>query len=287
MERHALHAPGPGRPAAPGQEGHGPAHAHLRRPLPQDPRRLPPRGHPRRRRRRRQPPHPARHHQQRHREARHAAGHLAVDPGGRPRPRRRRARPDRAPHLGLHRRVPHLRHALQGVPPHPTHAPGLLHPHPDRRAGQPPQQRRDRRPTGLHRPALQRGGQLRHRGHRSRRHVLPQLEDHAGRPHSGAAVPRPRPLRGPAHRLADQGGLQPQQRNEHGHAGALPGGRGHAGQAAGAPRGRGHRLRGQGGAGARHRHLAGHLLTGVLRLADVDGGAGHRPRLRLRRRGHH
>ncbi len=105
MERHALHAPGPGRPAAPGQEGHGPAHAHLRRPLPGHPGRLPPRRHHRRRRRRRQPPHPAGHHQQRHREARRRPGHLAVAPGGRPRPRRRRARPHRAPHLGLHRRV--------------------------------------------------------------------------------------------------------------------------------------------------------------------------------------
>ena len=33
----------------------------------------------------------------------------------------------------------------------------------------------------------------------------------------------PVPLRRPADRVADQGGLRPQQRDEHGHAGALPG----------------------------------------------------------------
>ena len=42
----------------------------------------------------------------------------------------------------------------------------------------------------------------------------------------------PVPLRRPAHRLAHQGGLRPQQRDEHGHAGALPGRWRHAGQAA-------------------------------------------------------
>ena len=223
MGRHALHAPGPGRAPAPGQEGHGAAHAHLRRPLPEDPGHLRPGRHPRRGGRRGHPAHPPRHHQQRHPQARRRPGHLAVRPGGGPGPRRCRPRPHRASHLGLHRREPHLRHALQGVPPHPAHAPGLLHPDPDRRAGQPAQQRRDRRAAGLHRPALQRRRQLRHRGHRPRRHVLPQLEDHPGRSRPGAAVPRPGPLRRPAHRLADQGGLQPQQRDEHGHAGALPG----------------------------------------------------------------
>ena len=55
------------------------------------------------------------------------------------------------------------------------------------------------------------------------RHVLPQLADHPGRAAPGAPVPHPVPLRRPAHRLAHQGGLQPQQRDEHGHAGALPG----------------------------------------------------------------
>ena len=39
------------------------------------------------------------------------------------------------------------------VRPRAAHADRLLHPHPDRRAGQPAQQRRDRRPAGGHRHA--------------------------------------------------------------------------------------------------------------------------------------
>ena len=211
-------------------------------------------------------------------------GHRAGRPGRRPRPRRRRPRPHRAAHLRLHRREPDLRHALQGVPPHPAHAAGLLHPHPDRRPGQPAEQRRHRRPAGLHRPALQRGRQPRDRRHRPRRHVLPELADHPGRPHPRPDLPHPGPLRRPAHRLADQGGLQPQQRDEHGHAGALPGGRRHAGQADRAARGGGRVLRRQGRPGARHRHRPGHLRPGLPRLPHPDRVPGHRHRLRLRRR---
>ena len=42
----------------------------------------------------------------------------------------------------------------------------VLHPHPDRRAGQPAQQRRDRGAAGVHRHAVRRGQQRRHAGAR-------------------------------------------------------------------------------------------------------------------------
>ncbi len=57
---------------------------------------------------------------------------LAVLVGG-PCARRCRPRPDRAPDLRLYRREPDLRHAVQGLPSHPAHAAGVLHPYPDRR----------------------------------------------------------------------------------------------------------------------------------------------------------
>ncbi len=219
---HALHAPGPGRPPAPGQEGHGAAHAHLRRPLPEDPGHLPAGRDPRRGHQCREPAHPAGAHRQRHPEEGHRPGHRAGLPR---RPCWRSSTPGSSLTerriSALHRRGPDLRHALQGVPPHPEHAAGLLHPHPDRRAGQPAEQRRDRRPAGLHRPPVQRGRQPRDRGHRARRHVLPELADHPGRPGPPPGLPRPGPLRRAHARLAHQGGLRPQLRDEHGDAGAL------------------------------------------------------------------
>ena len=72
----------------------------------------------------------------------------------------------RAADLVGHRRGTDLRPAREGLRPHPAHAHRLLLAHPDRRADQSAQQRRDRRPAGLHRPVLQRRGQL-HPGRRS------------------------------------------------------------------------------------------------------------------------
>ena len=285
MERHALRAPGPGCSPAPGQEGHGAAHAHLRRPLPQDPGHLHPGGDPRRRHRRGEPAHPALPHRQRDPQEGRQPRRMARRSRRRPGPLRRRPGADRTAHLGVHRRVPDLRHADQGVPPYPAHATRLLHPHPDRRAGQPAQQRRHRGPTGLHRPVVQRRRQLRHRRHRHRSHVLPQLADHLGRAAARPPLPRAVALRGAPHRLVDQGGLRPQQPDEHGHAGTLPGGRGHVGQADGPSRGRGRRIRGQGRPGTRHRDRPGDLCPDLLRLAHPHGVAGHGDRLRRRWRG--
>ena len=78
------------------------------------------------------------------------------------------------------------------------HAHRLLHPHPDRRAGDTAQQRRPRGPAGVHRHLLV-GGQQRHRrGHHPDVHVLPVMADHARRPVPGAAVHHPGPLGGQA-----------------------------------------------------------------------------------------
>ena len=66
------------------------------------------------------------------------------------------------------RRGSHLRPAHQGVRPRPAPVAGVLHPHPDRCAGLPAQQRRDRRPAGVHLDPVQHGLQ-RHLG-RGRRH---------------------------------------------------------------------------------------------------------------------
>ena len=54
------------------------------------------------------------------------------------------------------RRGPDLRPAHQGVRPRAADAGRLLHPHPDRCAREPAQQRRDRRPAGVHLDAVRR-----------------------------------------------------------------------------------------------------------------------------------
>ena len=56
----------------------------------------------------------------------------------------------RALAVGPHRRGADPRPAPGRVRARPAHAGRVLHPHPHGGAGQPPQQRRDRRPAGLH-----------------------------------------------------------------------------------------------------------------------------------------
>ncbi len=92
---------------------------------------------------------------------------------------RRRAHPRRALHQRTGRRGPHLRHAHPGLRPRAAHAARLLHAHPDRRPGQPPEQRRDRRPGSLHRRALDRHRQPHQRRHRAGHHVLAVVAAHA------------------------------------------------------------------------------------------------------------
>ena len=69
--------------------------------------------------------------------------------------RLRRRRPQHPPALavGPHRRGADLRPALGPLRPRAGHAAGVLHPHPDRLAHQPHEQRRHGRPAGVHRHA--------------------------------------------------------------------------------------------------------------------------------------
>ena len=84
---------------------------------------------------------------------------VVVDP-------RRRARRRLGLPLLAHRREPDLRPAHQGVRPRAADVAGVLHPHPDRRAGLAAQQRRHRRPARLHLDPVEHGLQLDQRGRR-------------------------------------------------------------------------------------------------------------------------
>ena len=69
----------------------------------------------------------------------------------------------------------------------------VLHPHPHRRAGQPAQQRRDRRAAGVQRHAVRRGRQRRHAGADARRDARPVLADHPARAGAAADLRAARP----------------------------------------------------------------------------------------------
>ena len=72
-----------------------------------------------------------------------------------------------------------------GLRPRAAAAGRVLHPHPDRRAGLPAQQRRHRRPAGVHLDAVRRRLERRLARAGRRRDALPVLADHARR--AGAA----------------------------------------------------------------------------------------------------
>ena len=126
--------------------------------------------------------------------------------GGRPgpgggRPGRRRRRPITLAQRWIsvpHRRGPHLRHAHPGLRPHRPDAARLLHPDPDRRPGLPAQQRRARRPGGVHQHLLLGGRQPAHRRRHPGGHVLPLVADHP----AGAGHPAGVPVPGPVDRAA-------------------------------------------------------------------------------------
>ena len=195
LGRHALAPTGPLPPAAPREEGHGTAHADLRRSLQEDPGPVPAGRRPRRGDQRHQSPDPAGADRQWDPEAQCRSGHCAGVPGRWFGPCRRRPVPHRTSHLGGDRRGADLRHAVEGLSPHSEHALGLLHPHADRGADQPAQQRRPRRTTGLHRSVVQCRGQPGHGAHRAGDDVLPELADHPGRADPASRLPHPGPHR--------------------------------------------------------------------------------------------
>ena len=79
------------------------------------------------------------------------------------------------------------------VRPRAAHADLVLHPHPDRRADQPAQQRRHRRPAGPDHDDRRGGVERHHPGHDARRHGPPRVAADAAVARRAAAVHPPRP----------------------------------------------------------------------------------------------
>ena len=181
------------------------------------------------------------------------------------------------------RRGPDLRPAHPGLRSRPAAVPGLLHAHPDRRAGQPPQQRRHRRPTGLHlhpvRDRVQRGLGGRRRGD----DAGSELAGDPGLPGPVPVAPAHLPLGQRSPRRHDPRPDGRQRRPRQRHDRALQRGRRDAPEALRAPSHRGRAVRGQGRARPRPRgpHLAAD--PPVLRRNDVGAVAGHGARVRRRR----
>ena len=182
-----------------------------------------------------------------------------------------------------HRREPDLRPAHAGVRPRAADVAGVLHPHPDRRAGLPAEQRRDRRPARVHLDPVGHGLQLDQRGRRRHHHVRAELAGHPGLPRAvPAAAARLALGRSPDQRpdpSPDGRQRRPRQPDDR----AVQRRRRPAAQALRPPRRGGREVRREGRSRPRprHPHLPGH--PGVHGDDDADPGAGHRPRLRHRR----
>ena len=103
-----------------------------------------------------------------------------------------RRTPRTAPVVTTRRRT-HPRPATTGVRARAEHADRVLHPHPHGRAGQPSEQRRDRRPTGVHVGVVGR----RHQRHRPRPHgcrdAEPVVADHGAGARVAPSLRDPRP----------------------------------------------------------------------------------------------
>jgi hypothetical protein len=187
--------------------------------------------------------------------------------------------------VGPHRRGPHLRHAGQGVRPHPEDAHRLLHPDPDRRPRCPGSTTTSSGPSRPSPTPLLGGEQPHRRDHHPGRHVLPVVADHPGGPDHPAGLPVPGPRVGRAWPTSP-GRATPQRPDEQHHDRALQRVGRPAGQAVRPPRRRGAGFRVQGGPGARHRRHPGHvrpvfmaalLLTASLATALVYGWGGVLP----------
>ena len=115
-----------------------------------------------------------------------------------------------------HRRRPDPRPAHRRVRPRAADAGRVLHPHPDRRTGQPAQQRRDRRAARVLRHACRRGRQRRHAGADARRDARHLLAGHAAGAGAAADVRAARPA-GWAHRWRGcrREAADPQRGDEH------------------------------------------------------------------------
>ena len=183
------------------------------------------------------------------------------------------------------RRGPDLRPPHPGLRPRPAPVAGLLHPHPDRCPGLPPQQRRDRRPARVHLHPVQHRLQLGLGRGRRHRDVRPEL---AGHPAVPAAVPVPAAglAAGVSARLADADPGADGRQRRHGQRDdrAVQRRRRDAAQAVRPPRRR--RTRSSPPRPRRVRDLGVRIAPGQPDLHGRDAagaGAGHRRRLRRRR----
>ncbi len=189
--------------------------------------------------------------------------------------------------LGLpvlaHRREPDLRPPHQGLRTRAADVPRLLHPHPDRCAGVPAQQRRDRCPARVHLDAVEHRVQLDQRGRRRDHDVRPELAGHAGLPRAVPAAAPGLALGRPADQRHDPPADGRQRRPRQHDDRAVQRGRRAAAQAVRPPRRGGREVRREGRAGPRprHPHLPGDAH--LHRDHDADPGAGHRAGLRHRR----
>ena len=134
----------------------------------------------------------------------------------------------RALAVGPHRRGPHPRPAPGGVRPRAAHAGRLLHPHPHRRAGQPAQQRRHRRPAGLHLDPVGRGQQPHHPLPHAGGDAAAVVADHRAGADPAARVRAARPAHGRPPGPPRTGGGRPQRGHDHPDDRAVLGPRRHA-----------------------------------------------------------
>ena len=151
--------------------------------------------------------------------------------------------------LGEHRRGADPRPAHGRVRPRAADADRVLHPHPDRRAGEPAEQRRDRRAAGVQRHAVRGGRQPGHPGADAGRDARHLLADHPAGAAAAAGLRAAGPADGHQARPAGAGGGQSQRVDEHPDDGAVLRARRDAGQAVRAAGAGVRRVRGPGAAG--------------------------------------
>ena len=178
----------------------------------------------------------------------------------------------------------------RGVLARAAHADRVLQPHADRRARQPPQQRRDRRAAGvLGNVGI--GGEQRHHGHdRDHHDAVPLVAHHHRRAVAGPAVRAARAHGRPQAAEDHAGALRAPGGDEHHHDRAVQRVGRAPRQAVRLTRARVEGVRGPRRTRARHRRHVGDVPACVLHLDGPARRAGHRARVRLgwraRGRGH-
>ena len=198
-------------------------------------------------------------------------------------PRGCRGRAPRAVDVEPARREPHPRPAPPRLRARAVDADRVLHPHPHRRAGQPAQQRRDRRPARLHLCAVGGGHQrdrARAHGRGDGEHVV---ADHAARHRAAPDLHHPGAPDRRTRRDPRAGGGDAQRRHDHADDRAVLGPGRHPREALRPAGPGGRRVRPAGGSCPRHRREVGHGHGGVHAGAHARLGPRPGPDLRAGR----